>query len=92
MTAVIDVQQLVTVAISVALGSTAATLIVYKLISYFSKQAIRSALNDGKIRESMHSFVEETIVRPLNETNNEDIRRVATEALEIALNRMKRKK
>lgn len=87
---ILDISQLVNVAISVTVGTLVATYITFKLIGVFSKRALNSILDDNKIRSSMISFVENTIVAPINKSNNEDIKKLIVEALEVALGRIKK--
>ena len=87
---ILDISQLINVTISVAVGTLVATVVTFKLIGIFTKRALNSILNDEKVSLSMVSFVENTIVAPLNKTNNEDIKKLMIEALEVALGRIKK--
>ena len=84
------------IAISVSAGSVAATLIVYKLISYFSRKAMLAVLNDHNIQEATTAFVENHIIRPFNELDNHEelknlISQTVEKTLELALEKVKGK-
>ena len=77
--------------ISVAAGSAVATIIVWKLVSYFVRKAFVGLLTDHNVQEATTLFIESHIVKPFNSVNNEDVKILATEALEIALKKIKEK-
>lgn len=92
----LDLSGMLNVAISVSSGSIAATLIVYKLISHFSRKAILGILNDKNIQEAATSFIEDHIVTPFDKLENHEelkslIYQTAEKTLEMALEKVKEK-
>ena len=91
----LDLAGMLNIAISVSAGSIAATLIVYKLISYFSRKAIHSILDDKYIALRTETFIKDHVVQPFNSLDNEEIKQLITDTtertLEIALKKLKEK-
>ena len=86
----IDAYGIVNVAISVTIGTIVGTYVVYKFAGVLVKRTMKSVLDDDHVSRSVAQFVEKSIVTPLNRTNNDDIKKLILDALEIALERMKK--
>jgi len=92
----IDLGAMLNIAVSVSAGSIAATLIVYKLISYFSRKALLAVLHDKNIQQATTSFIEDHVIVPFNNLENHDdlknlIAQTAEKTLELALEKIKEK-
>lgn len=92
----LDWSGMLNIAISVSAGSIAATLIVYKLISYFSRKALLGVLHDKNIQEATTAFIENHVIAPFNNLENHEelknlIAQTAEKTLELALEKVKEK-
>ena len=89
---VLDWTGMLNIFISVATGSVVATIIVWRLIGYFGRKSLLSILTDPKIQKAASEFIKNHVVKPFNSVNNEDVKHLATEVLELALKKIKEKK
>ncbi len=77
-------------------GSLIATWIVIKLTSRTIRKLLIKTLSDEGIQQSVTNFVKNHIVKPFNQLDNNSeikklIKETSTEALKIALNKLKEK-
>ena len=86
----IDIPEIIIIAISVTIGTIVGTYVVYKFAGVLVKRTMKSVLGDDHVIGLMAAFVEKSIVTPLNKTNNDDIKRLIQDALEVALERIKK--
>ena len=82
--------EIINIAVSVTIGTIVGTYVVYKFAGVLVKRTMKSVLDDDHVSRSVAQFVEKSIVTPLNRTNNDDIKKLILDALEIALERMKK--
>jgi hypothetical protein len=84
------ITEIINIIAGVTIGTIVGTVVMFKVAGAFTKKILRSVLADEKLNIAVVSFVENSIVAPLNKTNNEDIKKLIVEALEVALGRIKR--
>jgi len=91
----LDWYGMLNVCLSVTIGSVIATLLVWKLVSYFVNKALIGVLEDHKIQTSAEHFITEHIVSPFNDLNNLELKHLIVEttekSLELALKKLREK-
>ena len=91
----LDWSGMANVCISVTIGSVVATLLVWKLVSYFVNKAFLGVLEDTKVQSATEHFIINHIVVPFNSLNNSELKELITQtaekSLELALKKLKEK-
>jgi len=92
---ILDPAYMINVGISVTAGSIAATVIVWKLVSYFVRKALLGVLKDAEVKLATSSFIKDHIIAPFESMNNIELKKLindtAEKSLELALKKLEEK-